>query len=111
MTVGDKSDSDEDAVVAVSPQSSGSRKRSVESGGEEIGTETPLSSPHTRASGPKRARLDTEDIESPRKSPEVGGKDAGMVELDDDDDEDIPAPRRPRGRAFGGFVVDSSDEE
>ncbi|KFY38692.1 hypothetical protein V494_04264 [Pseudogymnoascus sp. VKM F-4513 (FW-928)] len=105
-----ESDSDEDAVVAVSPPSSGSRKRSVESGEEEMGTETPLSSPHTRPSGAKRARLDTEDIESLVGSPEVT-KDVGMVDLDDDDDEDIPAPRRPRGRAYGGFVVDSSDEE
>ncbi|OBT44729.1 hypothetical protein VE00_05323 [Pseudogymnoascus sp. WSF 3629] len=107
-----ESDSDEDAVVAVSPPSSGSRKRSVDvESGEEMGTETPLSSPHTRPSGAKRARLDTEDIESREGSPAAGGKDVGMVDLDDDDDEDIPAPRRPRGRAFGGFVVDSSDEE
>lgn len=107
-----ESDSDEDAVVAVSPPSSGSRKRSVEvESGEEMETETPLSSPHTRPSGAKRARLDTEDIESPRGNPEASGKDVGMVDLDDDDDEDIPAPRRPRVRAFGGFVVDSSDEE
>lgn len=106
-----ESDSDEDAVVAVSPPSSGSRKRSVDVvSGEEMGTETPLSSPHTRPLGAKRARLDTEDIESREGSPAAGGKDVGMVDLDDDD-EDIPAPRRPRGRAFGGFVVDSSDEE
>lgn len=107
-----ESDSDEDAVVAVSPPSSGSRKRSVDvESGQEMGTETPLSSPHTRPSGAKRARLDTEDIESREGSPAVGGKNVGMVDLDDDDDDDIPAPRRPRGRAFGGFVVDSSDEE
>lgn len=111
LAAGNESDSDEDAVVAVSPPSSGSRKRSVDvESGEEMGTETPLSSPHTRPSGAKRARLDTEDIESPRGSPEASGKDVGMVD-DDDDDEDIPAPRRPRVRAFGGFVVDSSDEE
>lgn len=112
VAAGNESDSDEDAVVAVSPPSNGSRKRSVDvESGEEMGTETPLSSPHTRPSGAKRARLDTEDIESPRGSPEASGKDVGMVDLDDDDDEDIPAPRRPRVRAFGGFVVDSSDEE
>ena len=85
-----ESDSDEDAVVAVSPPSSGSRKRSVEvESGEEMETETPLSSPHTRPSGAKRARLDTEDIESPRGNPEASGKDVGMVDLDDDDDEEI----------------------
>ncbi|KFY75618.1 hypothetical protein V499_04420 [Pseudogymnoascus sp. VKM F-103] len=107
-----ENDSDEDAVVAVSPPSSGSQKRSVDvESGEEIETETPLSSPHTRPSGPKRARLDTEDVESKEGSTAAGGRDVGMVDLDDDDDEDIPAPRRPRGRAFGGFVVDSSDEE
>lgn len=110
VTTLNESDSDEDAVVAVSPPSSGNRKRWVESG-EEMGTETPLSSPHARPSGAKRARLDTEDIESPKGSPEANGKDVRMVELDDDDDEDISAPRRPRARAFGGFVVDSSDEE
>lgn len=113
VTVGGESDSDEDAVVAVSPPSSGSRKRSVEvESGDEMETETPLSSPHTRPSGAKRARLDTEDVESLGGSPVVvSAKDVGMVDLDDDDDEDIPAPRRPRSRAFGGFVVDSSDEE
>lgn len=113
VTVGGESDSDEDAVVAVSPPSSGSRKRSVEvESGDEMETETPLSSPHTRPSGAKRARLDTEDVESLGGSPVVvSAKDVGMVDLDDDDDEDIPAPRRPTSRAFGGFVVDSSDEE
>lgn len=106
------SDIDEDAVVAVSPPSSGSRKRSVDvESGEEMETETPLSSPHTRPSGAKRARLDTEDVESRESTPAASGKDVGMVDLDDDDDEDVPAPRRARGRAFGGFVVDSSDEE
>ena len=106
-----ESDGEEDFVVGGSPQSSVSRKRSgVESEEEEVGTETPLSSPHVRPSGAKRARLGTEDLESREGSVEAGVKDVRMAD-DDDEDDDVPVVRRQRGRAFGGFVVDSSDEE
>lgn len=89
-----------------------SNKRSAESDVEELGMDTPLSSPHIRSTGPKRARLDTEDLESAPNSP-VATKDVRMVDLDDDDEEeeeDVPVARRPR-KAYGGFVMDSSDEE
>jgi len=108
-----ESDDEDEAEEQESTPSSPSNKRAAESDVEELGMDTPLSSPHIRLTGSKRARLDTEDLESAPNSP-VATKDVRMVDLDDDDEdeeeEDVPVARRPR-KSYGGFVVDSSDEE
>lgn len=102
---------DEDVAEQETTPSSPNNKRSAESDVEEVDMDTPLSSPHVRSTGSKRARLDTEDLESASDSAVVT-KDVRMIDLDDDEEEeeDVPVARRPR-KAYGGFVVDSSDEE
>ncbi|KAK0100963.1 Topoisomerase 1-associated factor 1 [Cadophora gregata f. sp. sojae] len=101
----------DDGADRASAGSSSAARDDVLVESEDGTTDTPLSSPHTRPSQPKRRRISKEP--SPvSPEPEVIKTSSAMVIDDEDDDEDVvPAARPTRRRVQAGFIVDSSDEE
>lgn len=95
---------DSDAAEEPSAVSSQSSRRPAGSDVEELPSDM-------RAASSKRARLDTEDLDSAPGSPAPGPEDVKMADIDDDDEEEVvPVARRPR-KTYGVFIEDSSEED
>ncbi|KAI1135216.1 timeless-domain-containing protein [Hypoxylon sp. FL0543] len=99
--VEDESDNDDDLIL---PQDSDDEDGDAE--GENGTDDTPLSSSPRAgsSSGAKRRRLSKEPSARPSNTD-------GDVDMEDADDEDLPATKAAPRRRRAGFVVDSSDEE
>ncbi|KAH8821625.1 timeless protein-domain-containing protein [Xylogone sp. PMI_703] len=97
------SDSDDESG---SEQSSPATKDIVSMDSDDEDMDTPMSSPHARASQTKRQKLSDDD--SGRKD----AASASFTEEEEDGDEDLaPVSRVARQRVRAGFIVESSDEE
>ncbi|KAI1103084.1 timeless-domain-containing protein [Jackrogersella minutella] len=103
----DDSDNDDDLIL---PQESDGEDGDEDGNKDDEESETddtPLSSPHLGSTkGAKRRRVSREP-----SAAAAAEEESADVEMEDADDEDIPASKARRTRARAGFVVDSSDEE
>ena len=103
-------DREAEAAAASGLSSSPARDNVLVESGDEA-TDTPLSSPHTRSSQPKRRKLSSDDEpDSPDRSAVTQSVPAAVA-MSDDEDEALPVARPARRRVRAGFIVDSSDEE
>ncbi|RFU35917.1 hypothetical protein B7463_g489, partial [Scytalidium lignicola] len=100
------SDSDHDA--SGSEISSPNTRNIVPMDSDDEDVDTPMSSPHARASQTKRQKLSDDDL---------GAKDISRLVVeeegeDEDEDEDVTLiSRTARQRVRAGFIIESSDEE
>jgi replication fork protection complex subunit Tof1/Swi1 len=103
---------DDDEVAEASERSSPASRDNVLDASEDEATDTPMSSPHAKASQTKRRKL-SRDAETASPNPSTLRKDEGGDAMSDDDDDDDVAPvaRQARQRVRAGFIVDSSDDE
>ena len=102
----------DDDVAEVSGHSSPAARDNVLAASEDEATDTPMSSPHAKASQSKRRKLSS-DAKTASSYPTTLGKSpqGGEAMSDDDDDDAAPVARPARQRVRAGFIVDSSDEE
>ncbi|KAH8683154.1 timeless protein-domain-containing protein [Tricladium varicosporioides] len=101
-------DSDDDLLPGVQSSST------ARDDSEQEATDTPMSSPHTRPSKPKKRKVvsDKEASDEEALSAHTSGPKSSAMALDDDEDEEeAPVSRPARQRVRAGFIVDSSDEE
>ncbi|CAL3966026.1 unnamed protein product [Diplocarpon coronariae] len=103
--------SDDGAGRASARSSSAARDNVLAESGDDA-TDTPMSSPHTRASQSKRLKVSNTNSSPASPKSKVIKTTSAMVVVDDEEDEDAaPVVRPTRQRARAGFIVDSSDEE
>jgi replication fork protection complex subunit Tof1/Swi1 len=113
VDISSDSEDESESLDAARSLKNSSRIVLEESEDEEQVTDTPRSSPRVRNSEAKRVRLGTEDAdvdEDMDDGPRASGPALTDVVNEDSDDEVPVARARPR-KSYGGFIVDSSDEE
>ena len=98
----------DEEIIAGSGASSPAARGGPLSDSNDEATDTPMSSPHLKASKAKRRKLSNDDDQIGVQS--MLDKNSRKV-TDSDDDEDGPIVRPARQRVRAGFIMDSSDEE
>lgn len=104
------SSEDDDEIAEASARSSSASRDTVLAESEDEATDTPMSSPHAKASQTKRRKLSS-DAQNGSPNPSTVRKDESADAMSDEDDDVAPVARQPRQRVRAGFIVDSSDDE
>ena len=100
-------DSDEEIAADSGASSPAARDDPLADSNDEV-TDTPMSSPHLKASQAKRQKVSSGDGQT-MSQPTL--EKSSTTVTDSDEEEDVPVARPARQRVRAGFIMDSSDEE